>query len=147
MIVYKQTYHEGWNDIAAACNAAVALLRGINQVVKELDVPVIWKLTQHDQNVLKRHQIKTAKQVHIVEFAPQNDLLGSGCVRVFVTQGGSNSYLEVRHLCFIAKMHVKMHTMHVQGRTSTRDITPATGCMLMLSADADQLSAHDLWRC
>ena len=77
------------------------MLRGINQVIEELDVPVIWKLTQQDQSLLKQHHIRIAKQARVIHFAPQNDLLGSGCVRAFVTQGGSNSYLEVRHMIML----------------------------------------------
>ena len=62
------------------CNADAALLRGFTRVIQELDVPVIWKLTQQDQDVLKQHNISMAKKAHVIDLAPQNDLLGSGCI-------------------------------------------------------------------
>ncbi|KAK9806604.1 hypothetical protein WJX73_008120 [Symbiochloris irregularis] len=44
--------------------------------------------------MLRQHNLSIPKNVHVVEFAPQNDLLGHRAVRAFVTQGGSNSALE-----------------------------------------------------
>lgn len=54
---------------AIVCNADVKLMQGINQVVAELDAPVIWKLTQHDQNVFSQQNGTFAKQAHLVTFA------------------------------------------------------------------------------
>ena len=70
-------------------------MRGINEAIEQLQAPVIWKLTQQDQLVLQQHNVTTSRHAYIVPFAPQNDLLGSHCVRAFVTQGGSNSFYEV----------------------------------------------------
>lgn len=58
-------------------------------------VPFVWKLTREDQQLLKERGFSIPKNVHVVEFAPQNDLLGHPAVRGFVTQGGTNSVLEV----------------------------------------------------
>ena len=71
------------------------LLKGILTVVSALNVTVIWKLTSKDQAVLSKAGAILPPHVHAVKFAPQNDLLGHGAVRAFITQGGSNSLYEV----------------------------------------------------
>lgn len=60
-------------------------------------MPVVWKLNPSDKAMLQKHNLSIPANVHAVEYTPQNDLLGHPALRAFVTQGGSNSALEVRH--------------------------------------------------
>ena len=71
------------------------MLGGIHQALSQLQTPVVWTLTAEDEKVLREHHLGIPKHVHVVRFAPQNDLLGHPAVRAFVTQGGSNSFYEV----------------------------------------------------
>ena len=76
--------------------ADVDLLSGINAAVAQVPhVPVVWKLTAVDQETLRVNNVSIASNAHVIEFAPQNDLLGHPSTRAFVTQGGSNSFYEV----------------------------------------------------
>ena len=60
-------------------------------------VKVIWKLAEQDLQVvgLSNRTLQHGSNVKVVEWAPQNDLLGHPNVRAFFTQGGMNSFNEV----------------------------------------------------
>ncbi|KAK9788715.1 hypothetical protein WJX73_009149 [Symbiochloris irregularis] len=71
-----------------------AQLRGISKAVENIRIPVLWKLTATDKNTMKTNSIPIPKNVKSMDFLPQNDLLPHPAVKVFVTQGGTNSLYE-----------------------------------------------------
>lgn len=114
-----------WTASNANCllhAADIDMLGGVHKAVLQLDpsVSVIWKLTAEDQKLLKAHQLDVPKHVFVSSFTPQNDVLGHQSVRGFVTQGGSNSILEVRFICLMVILHklgkawISLHTKHVK---------------------------------
>ena len=59
-------------------------------------VKALWKLTESDQRMLRANNIAPGSNVWLVEWVPQNDLLAHPALKAFLTQGGTNSFLEVR---------------------------------------------------
>lgn len=59
---------------------------------------IIWKLSKADRLLLGDQKLDTGNHVHIVDFVPQNDVLGHPATRLFVSHGGLNSVHEVRAL-------------------------------------------------
>ena len=58
-------------------------------------VSVLWKLTVADQHLLGIGNVTLASNIHVIEWAPQNDVLGHPATRAFLTQAGTNSFNEV----------------------------------------------------
>lgn len=60
-------------------------------------VKVIWKLAGQDMKVvgLNSTALQVGSNVKVVDWAPQQDLLGHPNVKAFFTQGGMNSFNEV----------------------------------------------------
>lgn len=58
-------------------------------------VSVLWKLTVADQQLLGVGNVALASNIRLIEWAPQNDILGHPATRVFLTQAGTNSFNEV----------------------------------------------------
>ena len=56
---------------------------------------VLWKLSESDLVESKNMSLSIGSNVKIVKWVPQNDVLGHRNVKVFFTQGGSNSFNEV----------------------------------------------------
>ncbi|KAK9815709.1 hypothetical protein WJX72_008400 [[Myrmecia] bisecta] len=57
-------------------------------------IKAIWKLSKQDQELLRSHNIVPGPNVVVVEWVPQNDLLGHANLKAFLTQAGTNSQLE-----------------------------------------------------
>ena len=58
-------------------------------------VSVLWKLTAADQQLLGVGNATLGSNIHLIEWAPQNDVLGHPATRAFLTQAGTNSFNEV----------------------------------------------------
>ena len=58
-------------------------------------VRVLWKLTAADQRLLGSGNVTVSSNIRLIEWAPQNDVLGHPSVRAFLTQAGTNSFNEV----------------------------------------------------
>ncbi|KAK9803370.1 hypothetical protein WJX73_010182 [Symbiochloris irregularis] len=101
-------------DLKAFCEAAAAegkgvvfisfgtsstpddlILRGVSQAVAKVpQLRFIWKVTATEQQSMKQAGIPIPGNAQVVEYAPQQDLLGHPAIIGFVTQGGTNSILE-----------------------------------------------------
>jgi hypothetical protein len=60
----------------------------------------LWKLSDSDLVAVGNESISAASNVKIVKWVNQNDVLGHPSVKVFLTQGGTNSFNEVS-ACYI----------------------------------------------
>lgn len=62
---------------------------------------VLWKLTAGDQAQLGVEEgdgvgnSTLPRNIRLIEWAPQNDVLGHPATKVFLTQAGTNSFNEV----------------------------------------------------
>ena len=69
--------------------------------------PVLWKLTAADQAQLGVGEVGGAgnttlpRNIRLIEWAPQNDVLGHPATKVFLTQAGTNSFNEVGRQCLV----------------------------------------------
>ena len=72
----------------------------------------LWKLSESDLVAFGNGSLPVGSNVKIVQWAPQNDVLGHPSVKAFFTQGGANSFNEVSMLieCHAAKF---MHEAHM----------------------------------
>ncbi|KAL3161221.1 hypothetical protein ABBQ38_009588 [Trebouxia sp. C0009 RCD-2024] len=60
-------------------------------------VSVVWKLTTADQQLLGVGNATLGSNIHLIEWAPQNDVLGHPATRAFLTQAGTNSFNEAAY--------------------------------------------------
>ncbi|KAL3135835.1 hypothetical protein ABBQ32_007395 [Trebouxia sp. C0010 RCD-2024] len=60
-------------------------------------VSVLWKLTAADQQLLGAGNATLGSNIHLIEWAPQNDVLGHPATRAFLTQAGTNSFNEAAY--------------------------------------------------
>ncbi|KAL3161225.1 hypothetical protein ABBQ38_009591 [Trebouxia sp. C0009 RCD-2024] len=60
-------------------------------------VSVLWKLTAADQQLLGVGNATLGSNIHLIEWAPQNDVLGHPATRAFLTQAGTNSFNEAAY--------------------------------------------------
>jgi len=58
-------------------------------------VSVLWKLTAADQQLLGVGNITLSHNIRLIQWAPQNDVLGHPATKAFLTQAGTNSFNEV----------------------------------------------------
>lgn len=58
-------------------------------------VSVLWKLTAADQQMLGIGNATLGSNIRLIQWAPQNDVLGHPATRAFLTQAGTNSFNEV----------------------------------------------------
>ena len=56
---------------------------------------VLWKLSAADQQLLGVGNVTLSHNIRLIEWAPQNDVLGHPATRAFLTQAGTNSFNEV----------------------------------------------------
>lgn len=70
-----------------------AIAKGLSGVAP---AKALWKLSDSDQVALGNSSISVGSNVKIVKWVNQNDVLGHPSVRAFFTQGGTNSFNEVR---------------------------------------------------
>ena len=85
----------GLITVSSLCMTEPQLVYGLYNALVKLEATVLWVLSESDEAALAADGLHMPKHVHILRFAPQNDLLGSPCVKMVVTQGGSNSFYEV----------------------------------------------------
>ncbi|DBB08133.1 hypothetical protein WJX82_009623 [Trebouxia sp. C0006] len=60
-------------------------------------VSVLWKLTAADQQLLGVGNVTLSHNIRLIEWAPQNDVLGHPATRAFLTQAGTNSFNEAAY--------------------------------------------------
>ncbi|DBA81000.1 TPA: hypothetical protein ACH3X2_007206 [Trebouxia sp. C0005] len=60
-------------------------------------VSVLWKLTPADQQLLGVGNVTLSHNIRLIEWAPQNDVLGHPATRAFLTQAGTNSFNEAAY--------------------------------------------------
>ena len=70
-------------------------VQAIAKAVSSLPCLVLWKLAEEDKLLLGDVKLILGNNVHLLDFAPQNDILGDPSTRVFVSHGGINSMHEV----------------------------------------------------
>ena len=79
--------------------AEVAEMKAIAQGLSAIaPAKALWKLSDSDQVALGNASISVGHNVKIVKWVNQNDVLGHPKVKVFFTQGGTNSFNEVGSL-------------------------------------------------
>ena len=90
-----------------SCELSVGLfadLAEVREIAKGLSAiaptKVIWKLAESDLQDTGNGSFPVGGNVKIVNWAPQNDVLGHPDVKAFFTQGGTNSFNEVG-CCFV----------------------------------------------
>ena len=80
-------------------SAEVAELKAIAQGLSAIaPAKALWKLSDSDRVALGNASISVGHNVKIVKWVNQNDVLGHPKVKVFFTQGGTNSFNEVGSL-------------------------------------------------
>ena len=91
----------------------MAELQAIAQALSAVaPTKAIWKLAESDLIMLGNSSLPVTSNVKIVNWVPQNDLLGHPNVKVFFTQAGSNSFNEV---CLQpSAQNAMLHQLHVQ---------------------------------
>ena len=73
-------------------------LRDLAKGLSAAPYKVLWKLSNDDSLFLEgKPPLQVGSNVKIVKWCPQNDVLGHPQTKVFVTQGGTNSFMEVGH--------------------------------------------------
>ncbi|KAK9804502.1 hypothetical protein WJX73_000449 [Symbiochloris irregularis] len=72
----------------------VEMVHGLYDALVNITQPVIWVISDKDQQVLKDAGLPKPRHHHYTAYAPQNDILGHPSVTTFVTQGGTNSCYE-----------------------------------------------------
>lgn len=60
-------------------------------------VSVLWKLSAADQQLLGVGNVTLSYNIRLIEWAPQNDVLGHPATRAFLTQAGTNSFNEAAY--------------------------------------------------
>ena len=76
--------------------AEVAELKALAQGLSAIaPAKALWKLSDSDRVALGNASISVGHNVKIVKWVNQNDVLGHPKVKVFFTQGGTNSFNEV----------------------------------------------------
>ena len=75
-------------------------------------VSVLWKLTAADQQLLGVGNVTLSHNIRLIEWAPQNDVLGHPATRAFLTQAGTNSFNEAsgHTVCSGRIAYCVMHT-------------------------------------
>lgn len=58
---------------------------------------VLWKLSAADQQLLGVGNVTLSHNIRLIEWAPQNDVLGHPATRAFLTQAGTNSFNEAAY--------------------------------------------------
>lgn len=78
---------------------ALCLQRQLKAIAKALaafpQYTVLWKLGIPDKCLSRNQSLAVPENTHLVEFAPQNDVLGHENTRLFITHGGLNLLHEV----------------------------------------------------
>ena len=89
-----------------------AIAQGLSAVAP---TKAIWKLAESDLVMLGNNSLPVTSNVKIVNWVPQNDLLGHPNVKVFFTQAGSNSFNEVcpQPSAPYAMLHQLQPLMHI----------------------------------
>jgi hypothetical protein len=70
-----------------------AIAKGLSGVAP---AKALWKLSDSDQVALGNASVSVGSNVKIVKWVNQNDVLGHPRLKAFFTQGGTNSFNEVR---------------------------------------------------
>ncbi|CAL5226001.1 g8804 [Coccomyxa viridis] len=82
-------------SMGTLCNFGPEEFVAIGQALSGLPNLVIWKLAPGDlPGNATVESLSLSSNVKVVEWTPQNDLLGDGRVKAFVTHGGLNSIYE-----------------------------------------------------
>ena len=85
------------HSVPGACAAEVHELKAIRDALAAIaPTKAIWKLHPTDLISLKERNVSLdiPANVMVMPFAPQNSLLGHPKLRAFLTQAGTNSFLE-----------------------------------------------------
>lgn len=101
-----QEFLEGAGDTGAVyvslgtvCSIGAEEFRELAAALSSLPTRVVWKVGRDDLPAgLDLGNLGLGSNVKVVQWAPQNGLLGSGHVRAFLTHGGINGLYEVAPL-------------------------------------------------
>jgi hypothetical protein len=101
-----QDFLEGAGDTGAVyvslgtvCTIGAEEFRELASALSNLPRRVVWKVGRDDLPTgLDLGSLGLGRNVKVVQWAPQNDLLGSGHIGAFLTHGGINGLYEVAPL-------------------------------------------------
>ena len=108
-----QEFLEGAGDTGAVyvslgtvCSIGAEEFRELAAAMSSLPTRVVWKVGRDDLPAgLDLGNLGLGSNVKVVQWAPQNDLLGSGHLRAFLTHGGINGLYEVAPLSKLCLLH------------------------------------------
>jgi hypothetical protein len=108
-----QDFLEGAGDTGAVyvslgtvCSIGAEEFRELAAALSSLPTRVVWKVGRDDLPAgLDLGNLGLGSNVKVVQWAPQNGLLGSGHVRAFLTHGGINGLYEVAPLSKLCLFH------------------------------------------
>ena len=69
-----------------------AIAKGLSAIAP---TKALWKLAESDLIAIGNTSLSVGSNVKITKWVPQNDVLGHPNVKIFFTQGGTNSFNEV----------------------------------------------------
>ncbi|KAA6426439.1 MAG: UDP-Glycosyltransferase glycogen phosphorylase [Trebouxia sp. A1-2] len=97
----QQGISEGLGAIYVSMGTAARLtkqeLHSLRNSLASLPNPVLWKLAAVDLPGNMSKDALAATNIKIINWAPQNDVLGDPAVKIFVTHAGSNSIYEAAY--------------------------------------------------
>ncbi|CAK0754688.1 hypothetical protein CVIRNUC_002317 [Coccomyxa viridis] len=82
-------------SLGTVCSIGAEEFRELASALSGLPAHVVWKASEADMPAgMHLGSLGLGSNVKVVQWAPQNDLLGSGRVRAFLTHGGINGLYE-----------------------------------------------------
>ncbi|KAL0022994.1 hypothetical protein WJX79_004166 [Trebouxia sp. C0005] len=106
-------------------------LHGMAQGLSALPNPVLWKLSKIDlPGNTTKESLGVGSNIKVVDWAPQNDILGHAAVKAFVTHAGSNGLYEA---AFHGKPVVSVPIMNEQPDNAAKAVYHGFGITVLPS--------------